>query len=273
MKTMWMTVLVACTSISLAQGFDFVPPRGICALGRVTLVEQTGPNRWSIEVTDVRVLLRNSESGTDFSGGADTSSPSNVTLDIITGLGGILVSPIPEWVGRPALFCGIKGNGAFAVPNLPLPLSPSGASFVVFASQQEDAIVSIEEAASILNTTNSVARLQHLVDSIESSTVPTFLKKFYIQQIAQIGSKESEQNRDIRRKLSEWRDGQQLTPELRLCVDEALINHSPRNYQWSQERILFLRNLQERSNLSPENANVVTRRINAAQELESSDSP
>ena len=260
MKTLWMTILAMCTSISLAQEFDFVPPHGMCALGRVTHVEQTGPNRWSVEVIDVRVLLRNSESRNEFSGEADTSSTSNVTLDIITGLGGILVSPTPEWVGRPVLFCGIKGNGAFAVPNLPLSLSPSGASFAVFASEQEDAIVSIEEAASILSMTNSVARMQHMAESVESSKTPLFLKKFYIQQIAQIGSKESAS------KLREWRDGQQLTPKLRLCVDEALVNHSPQNYQWSQERMSFLRNLQETSNLSPENVNVVTQRISAAKE-------
>jgi hypothetical protein len=273
MKILWAMALVWCATINLARGIDRVPAQSLCALGRIDRVEQTGPNLWLIEVKEVRMLFRSAELHDDLSTTTADNGPTNITLRLITGLGGVLVSPTTEWVGHSVLFSGRKNNGDFTVPNRPLPVSPNGASFAVFDSDEDPAIVSIEETARILKKTNTTVRLQHLVESVESSTVPTFLKRFSIQQIAQTEGKEPEHSSEIRSKLLEWRDGQRLAPELRLFVDDTLVNHSPRTYQWSKERLLFLRSLRDTPNLSPENANVVARRINVAEVLKSSGLP
>lgn len=268
-----MIAVAVLSAADLAQGFDFVPSQGICALGQIADLRQAGPNRWMIEMTDIRILLQNSELGKTLSSEASVKIPARMTLNLLTGLGGVLVSPQPQWVGRLALFSGIGGDGVFTVPNVPLPLSPNGASFVVFASDEVPTIRWIEQIADILKLTNSAVRLQRLIELVESPAEPLFLRRFSLQQVARIGVAKSEFDIETRTQLLKWRDSQQLIPELRAYADEVLVDYSPRTYQWSEERLMFLRKLRDVPDLSAVVRNTVIRRIDEVQRLKASATP
>lgn len=270
MKTSWIVIVLgAISAVNGAHGFDIAPPHGMCALGRIAELRLVEPNRWLIEISDVKVLLQSSAFARARSRETLLQHPTEVTLDILTGLGGVLVSPEPEWVGRLALFSAIEGNGIFGVPNLASPLSPNGTSFAVIASDQTQTINAIEHIARILNLTNFVDQQQQLIAFVESSAEPLFLRRCSMQQLARIGRAEPDLHPDTRTQLLKWRNHEQLIPELRVYADEVLVDTSPRTYQWSEERLIFLRGLKEAPDMSPEVRHKLTRCLSNAERLKS----
>jgi len=247
---------------------DLLPPHGICALGRITNVREIERNQWSIEFSDVHILAQELSADTVAGSEAFASNKTrSMTVSIQTGLGGVLVAPKADWIGRTALFSAIKNAGVYTVPNLLLPLSPNGSSFVVFESDDTETVSFIKEAADILKFTNAVIRSERLVEVVESPTRPLFVRCFAVKQLAQLGIDPSREGMARRKHLFRWRNNDELNPQLRLCVDEVLVDHLPREYQIQTDRLEFLKELEAESELTPIDKKRVSNRLRESQRV------
>jgi hypothetical protein len=276
MKRLWIAVMLAALgAVDLARAYSLhsMGEGSICALGRIVEVRQAGPNQWAIDVTDVRILWRGSVSGETAASGICAKAPAKVTLTLHTGVGGVLVEPQSEWVGRLALFMVGEYKGLYSVQGFPLPLSPDGKSFVVFASDQASTVRSIEPAAQILNVTDLVAQRRRLKELAESPTEPLFLRSFAVGQFAWIAHEGPRVNPEARSQLLKWRDSRRFVPELRVHVDRELVGASPRAYLWSGERLGFLRKLKDAPEASSEVRRHVALRIEEAERSKASAVP
>jgi hypothetical protein len=242
-----------------ASDFDFVPYRGFCAIGRIAQIHE-GQSQWSIELVGIKILLQNSN--------VEKMPSKNEIFYFDTGLGGVMVDPDSSWIGKMALFSGICKDGKYIIPYFPpLALSPD-LNIAVFDADETSDIQAIEKVVQILKLENNNNRLNGLTEIVESSAKPLFIRRFAIQQVAKMGREAAGFNAAIRLQLLRWRENR-LGPELQVCADEELMNHSPIAYQWSEDRIEFLRKIQNKSEASDYIKAHVSQRLNEAERKKS----
>ena len=229
--------------VSSAQEISHMPSNGFFASGRIEKIHQNGQNNWGIGIADIKVLAQ----APDLLWGKDASvtnnAPNKIDLNLLTGLGGILISPDDKWIGLPVVFVAIESQGGFTVSNTRFPLAPNGRGFYVFHPSERSAFQMIEQTIQTLTVTNTTARLKKMIDMVESSTEPRFIRRFCIEHIAETVFMHSADGLNLDACLHKWRDDSAFDPELRIRADEMLITFSPRAYQWSEARFSFLRDL------------------------------
>ena len=267
-KTLIIITVIVFTTASIVQGSDFafLQTNSFCALGQITELHEDKPGHWSIEITNVRILLQNWQSHETLNSKDFVKNYTNLTVNLISGFGGILLWPERNWIGRTVLFSATEHNGSFTVPGVQLPLSPTGQSF---SFVEEPMIGSIEEVVDILKLNDRTMKLKRMIEFVESPAEPIFLRAFSIQQVAKLGIEKFKLDPDIHTQIKRWRDSKKFIPELRIAADNTLINNSPRTYQWGEERLEFLRELKDEPEISNQMKHKITHSLNEAQRLKS----
>jgi hypothetical protein len=251
----------------------FLAPNGICAIGTIAEYSEKGPNHWTIEITNAKVLLQDlTPSEKPLQAAAKISA--KITINLVTGLGsGIILSPEEDWIGRTVLFSATPDNDIYTVASFPLfALSPKG-PFAVFTRDEESTISTIEQVAQILRLQSADTQVKELMRLIESETEPQFLRRFSLQQVARTARENPKLKFDLATQLRTWRDNEQFAPELRGFADDTLMENLPPQYASSEERLEFLHKLKDKPGVSEEIKELMKSRIDHVQRLKSSEVP
>jgi hypothetical protein len=259
---LWGLIVMSLSPIGNASAGmpDFLPRRGMCGLGRITAYQNTGQNQWTVHMADVQTLFEDRRSADD-----RVKPPGKMTIDMITGLGGVVTLPSDNWIGRVALFVVNRSNGRNTLSTLRLPLAPDGSPFFVFGPEPDQRPEKIREFVKILTLNDAGERLRRLYDVVESREELDFLRSYAAKQVGRIGVQDSSSRKTILQRLARWRDDSELPLGLRLVVDDVLVDISPLSYQWTEARVAFLTGVRDAPSSPRYEADHARRRLVQAQ--------
>ncbi|WP_148597242.1 hypothetical protein [Aquisphaera giovannonii] len=253
---------------SLAAGGRMVdspvdlPRGGLRGMGRIAAVRQGGMNRWAIDMDDGQVL-REDPTPAAGRGGAG----SKMTVDLATGLGGLMASPSDGWIGRTALFVGTRRDGRLASPRRNLPLAPDGSSFFVFGPGPDRRPGAVRRLVEVSATADLERRSDQLGRYAGDWSEPPYLRALAVDRLAKIGDPDSPLRRSSRERLYRWRDDRSSPLELRFAADHALVDTSPPDNQWSERRMASLAAVRDDPDSPKERAALARRLIDDAEAM------
>jgi hypothetical protein len=248
MKIMLIVILFTIINYCIVvQGseYSFISSTGsILALGQVVNIHYDESNHMTaVDIINIRVLLRNS-------GEAFNTIPDKMTVHFYSGLIGLVNLPRSDSAGRSIIFTCIYRNGLYIVPDTPfIGVLPNGENMMVFSSEEEQFIPSIERILNIIKLKDPIMKLQQLENVVNDSKEPVFLKKFCIARVAEFGgSDKSKFDPHVWDQLIKWRDDLDDI-NLQGLADLILTNSTLGNYEWSEERLAFLRIMKNKADV------------------------
>ena len=239
--------IVLISSITSAQPVEFIPSGGFCAFGRIGELKEITPTNWSIELTEVKLLLRGQPISRKGTSGILQEIPHSIKVRLIIGsAGGVVVKPKPEWTGRLALLVASVTNGLYTVARSDyIPLSPNGDRFAVFTPDQMTTVQAIEKTAEILNIGDPRKEKEQLAALVGNQSFPMFLRHCAALEFTQLGRTFEGTSTETRAQLIKWRNTEQFPSEFRLLLDDIVRRNSPCAYQWSEDRFAFFQKLMD----------------------------
>jgi hypothetical protein len=239
--SLWFLVAAwSCPPVSIprdepAKVPDFLPRGGLCALGEVARVEKVGVNRWLVRLGKVRPLFQDRPEAVD-----RVEPGQDLSVVLMTGLGGALVEPGDDWKGRMAIVLTKPFAGEELVSSSALPLAPSGQAFFVFDPGPDPRPEAIVGFADILRLDDPAEQIPRLQQVVEDGRRPIFLRTYAARLVGHLGQDDPVRRAAVAERLARWRDDPKSPPELRMMADDVLVDTSPPAYQWSAARLKFL---------------------------------
>jgi hypothetical protein len=259
MKIIWiMPVAVLLAMCCTMQGTEYsyiTKDGGILAVGKMVGLRLEEPKHmWAAEVINVSVLLRNLGAVETARSKAFNSIPDKMKIYFYSGAVGLTTTPNSDWVGKTVIFtCTyLSDQDIFIVPDFPrIGITPDGENLHVFSSEEAPLIKRIEHVLNIVKLTDPVHRLQRLIDMVNNSEQPLFIRWFCMVRVAEAGGESSSFDPNIRDLLIGWRDNSQIV-DLQMAADWCLRTHSWFEYEWSEDRFAFFRKMTDKIQI-PEN--------------------